>query len=292
MRSAASDTETERDDLLPNKNKAQAESLNSILVLEKAIHLLECFDIDHKEFGVRELSKETGINKSTVSRILSTLANNRLLIKPPKNGKYRLGIRLFELGTLVSSNMDLQKEALPFMEELSAKVEETVLLVVMDDFEVVYINKVESSQSLRAISRVGGRLPAHCTGVGKVLLAALSPEELNTFLLTKVPIKSFTQNTITRPEKLRKVLDQIRLQGYALDNEEYSEGLMCVAGPIFNHSGTVVGAISISGPTKRMKKKKIKTLISLVKTAAAGISNQLGFSIQQLPFQRDVKARD
>jgi DNA-binding IclR family transcriptional regulator len=248
-----------------------------ILVLEKAIRLLGRFDADRTEWGVTELSRELEINKSTVSKILSTFENNRFLVKNSENRKYRLGLRLFELGSLVADQMDLQKVAYPYMEELNRKVKETVHLVVMDDFEIVYINKVESLQSLRIGTRVGGRLPAYCTGVGKVLLAALPSKELNLFL-KKNPLKRFTTNTITDPEKLKESLTQIRAQGYALDLEEFSQGLMCVASPIFNYSQKEIGAISISGPSHRMQEKNLEYLIALMKSTAQQISLRLGYN--------------
>lgn len=250
---------------------------HTILVLEKAMNLLSRFDSSRAEWGVTELSKDLDINKSTVSKILSTLENHRYLVKNTGNRKYKLGLRLFELGSLVASQLDLQKEALVYMEELNKKGGETVHLVVMDDFDIVYINKVESPQSLHIGTRVGGRLPAHCTGVGKVLLAALSPEELNIFL-KKRPLRRFTPNTIIDPEHLKEGLAQIRAQGYALDNEEFNGGLMCVAAPIKNYSQKIIGAISISGPTNRIREKNLEKLISMVKSTAQKISRCLGFT--------------
>jgi len=252
-------------------------SYAGILVLEKAIRLLSRFDADHTEWGVTELSRELKINKSTVSKILSSFENHHILVKNSENRRYRLGLRLFELGSLVADQMDLQKVAYPYMEALNRKVKETVHLVVMDDFEIVYINKVESSQSLRIVTRVGGRLPAYCTGVGKVLLAALPPEQLDLFL-KKNRLKALTPNTITDRERLKETLARIREQGYALDNEEFSKGLMCVAAPIFNYSQREIGAISISGPTHRIVEKRLEHLIPLVKSAAREISRHLGYN--------------
>lgn len=256
-------------------------SQNGILVLEKAMRVLSRFDSEHAEWGVTELSRDLKINKSTVSKILSTFENHHLLSKNPENRKYRLGLRLFELGSLVAEQMDLQKVAYPYMEELNRKVKETVHLVVMDNFEIVYINKVESSQSLRIVTRVGGRLPAYCTGVGKVLLSALSSQELELFF-KKNRLKALTPNTITDRERLTKELAQIRAQGYALDNEEFSKGLMCIAAPIFNYTQKEIGAISISGPTHRILEKDINALIALVKGTAQQISRQLGFNGERL----------
>lgn len=263
---------------MENKNSLQENDLKpaySILVLEKTIRLLSRFDAENVEWGVTELSKDLEINKSTVSKILSTLENHRFLTKNSENRKYRLGLRLFELGFMVAEQMDLQKVALPYMEELNKKVGETIHLVVMDGFEIVYINKVEGSQSLRIATRVGGRLPAYCTGVGKVLLAALSPQELNLFL-KKAPLKRLTPNTITDPKRLKESFMQIRSQGYALDLEEFSQGLICVAAPIFNYSQKEIGAISISGPSHRMKEKEMEHWIRLIKGTAQQISRQLG----------------
>ncbi len=255
-------------------------SSSSILVLEKTIRLLNRFDSGHPEWGVTELSRELHINKSTVSKILSTLVAHRYLSQNLENRKYRLGLRLFELGSLVTDQMDLQKVALPYMEELNKQFQETVHLVVMDNFEIVYINKVESPQSLRIGTRVGGRLPAYCTGVGKVLLAALSPEEMEIFL-NKTPLKKFAPNSITDPEKLKETLNQIRTQGFAMDNEEFSEGLMCVAAPIFNYTCKEIAAVSISGPTHRIKERNLEHLVAQVKTKAQKISRQLGFYEQR-----------
>ncbi len=267
-----------RNNMPPRKpwSKNNNQPPNSILVLEKTMRLLGRFDATHPEWGVTELSRDLEINKSTVSKILSTLEAHRYLTQNAENRKYRLGLRFFEIGSLVAYQMDLQKVALPYMEELKRKVEETVHLVVMDNFEIVYINKVESAQSLRIGTRVGGRLPAYCTGVGKVLLAALAPEDLKQFL-KKNPLKQLTPNTVTDPEKLIQTLQEIRNQGYALDNEEFSEGLMCMAAPIHNYSQQVIAAISISGPTKRIKEKNVEQLIILIKAAAQEISRQLGF---------------
>jgi len=252
-------------------------SSNSILVLEKTIRLLNRFDAGQLEWGVTELSLDLHINKSTVSKILSTLEAHRYLTQNPENRKYRLGLRFFEFGFLVADQMDLQKIAFPFMEELNKRVQETVHLVILDEFEIVYINKVESSQSLRIGTRVGGRLPAYCTGVGKVLLSGLSPEEMKKFL-KKTPLKKLTPSTVTNPEKLKEALAQIRAQGYAMDNEEFSEGLVCVAAPIHNYSQRVIAAISISGPTNRMKEKNFEKLIFIIKSTAQVISKQLGFN--------------
>jgi IclR family transcriptional regulator, KDG regulon repressor len=248
---------------------------HTILVLEKAISLLGRFDGNRPEWGVTELSKELRINKSTVSKIISTLENHGFLGKNTETRKYRLGLRLFELGSLVAAQLDLQKEALACMEELNKKVEETIHLVVMNDFDIVYINKVEGPGGLRISTRVGGRLPAHCTGVGKILLAALSPEELRLFL-KKRPLKKFTSSTITDPEILKQSLDAVREQGYALDNEEFSGGLTCVAAPIKNYSDKIIGAISISGSTHRLREKNLESLISQLKKTAQKVSQRLG----------------
>lgn len=258
----------------PSKNSA---SSSPILVLEKTFRLLGSFDAEHREWGVTELSKKLAINKSTVSKILSMLETYRFLSKDRETRKYGLGLRLFELGSLVTDQMDLQRVALPHMEELNKKVGETVHLVVMDNFEIVYINKVESPQSLRIVTRVGGRLPAYCTGVGKVLLAALSPEELDRFL-RKTPLKKYTRHTVTDPNKLKETLAQIRLKGYALDLEEFSIGLMCVAAPIFNFLKKEVAALSISGPTHRVQDRGLEYFVSLVKKTAHQISQRLGYN--------------
>jgi DNA-binding IclR family transcriptional regulator len=169
----------------------------------------------------------------------------------PSTGRYALGLKLFELGQAVLANMDIRTVAMPFLLELSRKYEETVHLAILSGNEVIYIDKVDSPRSIRIVSKVGGRNPAYCTGVGKVLLAGLTNEELNRLLAT-IEFRPITPNTITNSFALMEEITKIRQDGYATDNGEIDEGLSCVAAPIRNHLGVVTAAISLSGPMARV----------------------------------------
>ena len=164
--------------------------------------------------------------------------------------------------------------AIPYLHQLAAKYSETVHLAVLSRGVVVYIDKVDSDHSIRITSNVGGWNPAHCTGVGKVLLAGLTDVELES-TVQEINMKKFTPNTITSMVQLKEIIQNIRLQGYALDNEEIEIGLTCVAAPVKNHKGKVVASISISGPTNRMK-DRLEQMRDEVIVAARNISAELG----------------
>jgi DNA-binding IclR family transcriptional regulator len=247
----------------------------AIQSVERALDILEAFERGPAEIGVSELGRETGLHKSTVFGLLNTLCRRGYVEKNPESGKYRLGLRAFQIGSVVLNRMDLPALAAPILQELVDKHQETVHLVVRDGFNVVYIAKRESPRSVRIVSQVGRRLPCYCTGVGKVLLAHMPEEELQA-LLSANELKRFTRNTIVEPQALKAELRVIRERGYALDNEEIEEGLKCVAAPVRNHTGKVVAAMSVAGPASRMTSGRIAEIIDSVKSAALELSRRLG----------------
>jgi IclR family KDG regulon transcriptional repressor len=198
----------------------------------------------------------------------------------PKTRNYFLGFKLVELGNLLLNQLDLRKEAEPFLRDLAERIKETIHMVVMDRDEVVYIDKVETEQSpsgLRMASRIGLRNPPHSCAVGKVLLADFSDESQDSFLKGR-SLSRRTENTMTDLAQLKEHLKQVRKQGYALDDEENERGIRCVAAPIYNETGRAVAAISISGPAFRVTKKVVQeTLKKEVMGTALKISQRLGF---------------
>jgi len=146
----------------------------------------------------------------------------------------------------------------------------------LDRGEVVYIEKRECRQSIQIVSQIGMRLPAHCTGVGKVLLAYLPDAEVRQ-IIKKKGMTRFTKNTITDPRSLETELDRIRERGYAIDNEEIMDGLFCMAAPIRDYSGKVIAAVSVSGPTSRIKMEKLPKALELVVQTSGEISSALGY---------------
>ncbi|MBC7190435.1 IclR family transcriptional regulator [Candidatus Aerophobetes bacterium] len=243
--------------------------------LSKSLLILETLAQPHSPTGIGELSRKLGISRSTVHRILDTLRSRGYVEKDPSTLKYRLGSKILELAMAKLEDIELIKEASLYLKELLKQCNETVHLAVLDRGEVLYLDKKESAQAIRIVSRVGGRLPAHCTGLGKVLLAYSDRQTVKEIIKEK-GLHRFTKNTITNEAELIRELDKIREQGFAEDNEEIEEGLCCIAAPVRDHSGKVIAAISVSGPKFRMVNKYKECKEAVIRTAEK-ISMQLGY---------------
>lgn len=248
---------------------------NMIQSVDRAITILNRLAERGGRASLAELARDMDLNRSTVHGLLATMRYHRL-VSQDNEGRYVLGLKLFELGSAAIARLDLRTVAGPILQRLVDQFHETVHLVVGDGLDVVYIDKRESPQSMRIVSQIGRRLPAYCTGVGKAMLA-FKPEAKLAALLDRAELQPHTANTITDRGALHAQLQEIRRTGYALDDGELIEGLRCVAAPIRDHTGQVVAALSISGPSVRLKPEKIERLIPAVKQAAADISDQLGY---------------
>ncbi|MHB8916993.1 MAG: IclR family transcriptional regulator [Desulfocucumaceae bacterium] len=244
--------------------------------IAKALFIIDFMAESKKDLTLTEISRKFNLARSTVHGLLSTLREFEYVEQSSFTGKYRLGLRLFEIGSVVARGWDVLTVAAPYTHNLADELEETVHLVKMDKGEVLYIDKRESRQSLRIVSEVGMRLPAHCTGVGKVMMAYLPADEVRRIAAVK-GLPRFTRQTITDLQELENELTLIRSRGYAVDNEEIMDSLRCVAAPIRNHSGEVIAAISVSGPTARMVEERFNRTVALVIRAAAEISAGLGY---------------
>jgi len=245
-----------------------------IKVLEKVIRILDLFDEKGKELTPVEICESLSLNKSTAFRIINILSEANYLERDSLTSKYRLGFKLQYLGSLVEGRSEIKNLAHPFLEELKEKCDETVHLVVLDHGEAFYLDKLEGERAIRVVTKVALRLPAHCSGVGKVLLASLPDETVNKIIQEK-GFKRFTNNTIIDLKTLMVELARIRKQGYAIDNEEIELGLKCIAAPLKNSAGETIAAISISGPRERFNSAQMKRLIPLVKNASERISEVL-----------------
>lgn len=240
-----------------------------------AIRLTKAFSEQEYEMGISALAARLGLAKSTVHRLATTLVEYDMLEQNRESGKYRLGLAFFELGTLVRRKMDVTTEAQGEIHALADASGETVQLAILDHLTILYIRIRESRQAIRLSSGLGSRAPAHCTGVGKALLAYQPPEVVQQ--VVEAGLKRCTEHTITDAEKLRAELATVRSRGYAIDDEEIEIGLRCVAAPIRDHSGQVVAAISVAAPVQRMSKKQVQATIPSVVAAAENISRRLGF---------------
>lgn len=243
--------------------------------VDNALRLLEAFTIDRPELGVTELSRMLGFGKSTVHRLLATLLVRGYVVKNPRTEKYFLGLRAFEVGSCAANQRTAREVAAPFLQHLMTASKETVHLGVFDGWEVVYIDKIESQQTLQINSRVGLRAPIHCTALGKALLAFRPEEELVRFLRRR--LRRYTARTLTDPTALRKELAAIKAKGYALDNEEFELGLKCIAAPLRDYTGEVVASVGIAGAAVRLLEERMDALINLVRLTAQRISAALGF---------------
>lgn len=223
-----------------------------------------------------ELARAVELPKTTVLRIATTLMDEGLIQREEPTGIYRLGIRTFELGSLMINSLEIPRQARPYLERLADETQETVHLGVLDEGQVVYVDKIESPQILRLYSRIGRRAPAHCTAVGKALLAHLPAAERHR-VVEEHPLTAYTPNTITDFFQLEKELEEIRRTGVAFDREEHEEGVRCAAAPIFDYTGAVRAAVSVTAPTFRANSERMKELAGAVRATARAISESLGY---------------
>jgi len=253
----------------PSKPKTRLSSVAN------AIRLLKVFSDDDYEIGISEIGKRLLLPKSTVHRLASTLINEGMLEQNTETGKYRLGLVVFELGSLVRRKMDFSSEAKPFLMELREKTGETVHLAILDQASIVYINSLESKQAIRMTLDVGMRKPACSTAAGKVMLAYAPEETVNRVLGSG--LKEFTSNSIVDPDAFRQELAAIRARGYATADEENELGVRGLAAPVRDHFGSVIAATSIAGPSQRLTKKVLLSFAPDVVAAADAISSRLGY---------------
>ena len=252
------------------------DGLNSV---RRAVRVLECFSLQEPRLPFIEVARRTGLPLSTTHRILATLREAGIVEQEAGRDLYRLGLKLFELGSMVLANMEVHREALPFIEELSRESGETVHLGVFDGSQVVSIEKMDSPRGLASQVTIGKGAPAYCTAVGKALLA-FQPEAVVDHVC-RLGLRRYTHQTLTDPKKLRAELERIRGSGYAVDNREHQPDVRCVAAPIRNHTGNVIGSMSVSGPATRIPKERIPALAARVREVAAKLSARLGYRGRQ-----------
>jgi DNA-binding IclR family transcriptional regulator len=237
---------------------------------------LDAFSVQSPELGLSEIAKKVGLHRSTVYRLVANLERHGFLRRNGVKGRYTLGLKVFELGEILSQAFDLPTRARPYLQRLVQATGESAQLAVIERGEGLYIAKFESPRAIKAGSPVGRRIPLYRGSTGKVLLAYL-PEGQASAILTAGPLPRYTKNSITDVDVFRAELAQIRRQGYAIDREEVEEGLVCVSAPVRDRTGDVIGAVSISGPRSRVDPTDPAIIGEVVKTASA-ISRELGYT--------------
>lgn len=245
--------------------------------LARGLQILNLLAEKKRSMSLTEISTALKWPKSTVHGLLSTLRCFDYVAQSELDGKYYLGIRLFELGNILQASWDIHSIARPVMVKLNARFGETVHLATEDKGEVLYLEKLDSSQLLRIVSQVGARLPMYCTGVGKTLLAFKPPERLQRYFQQSV-FSPYTAKTITDKTALARELQQIRERGYAYDNGEIMDSLRCVSAPIYDINGEVKYALSVSGLNNTMTKERVESITQAILSACRNISKEIGYT--------------
>jgi len=244
--------------------------------VSRALSIVELLARENREMTLTEISHLMGWPKSTTYGLLVTLRDYNYVTQSVTSGRYALGVRLFELGNVVARSWNIREIAYPIMQQLNAMWGETIQLAIEDNGEVLYLEKLESNHLIRIVSEVGTRLPMHCTGLGKAMLAWKTPSEVK-WILTRHGMKAMTPRTITNMNQIDKELEKIRRQGYAEDVGEMMDSLRCVAVPIKNKDGRVKHAISISGIDYNMQGERWLNIVSSLQKAADDISYAIGY---------------
>jgi len=257
----------------------------SIQATERIFSILEALAAETEGLRLTDIARRVDLHKSTVSRFLASMEQRGYIEKRPDKPVYRLGLRFIELSSIYLNKLELKTEAQPVLQRLAAVSTQAVYLAIPDGAEVVYIDKVETFQSIRKYSIIGRRAPAYCTGLGKALLADLDDEHV-TALFEGRELKTYGPNTITDLGRLRRELESIRRRGWAVDDEEYDTGARCVAAAIYDYRGGAIAAVSTSGPISIVSRPETERFAGYVVEAAAAISRRMGYSGTGRPAPR------
>ena len=256
----------------------KSRSKNSPLLvasLEKALTVLDLLSAVDGDIEVGKLAEKAKLPKSTLVRLLNTLKAHNFVQQNPQTRRYRLGWALIHLGKAAEHQFELSLVVHPFLEQLMQETGETASLAVLELDHAVYVDQVVSRNIIKGVPHVGSRLELHCTAVGKVLSSAFSDEQLGQ-LIRDNGLPRLTENTIVNATQFRKEISLKRDRGYAFDNEEAESGGRCIAAPILDGNGKVIGAISITGPTNRIQLERVEDFAENVRRIAHQASRALG----------------
>ncbi len=249
----------------------------TVPAVARALDILELFLDGTDNLSAPEIMARTSLPRTTVHELVTTLTQRSYLATVPERAhRYRLGVRAFQLGSAYAERIDLAREGQHIAREVAEACDETVHLAVLDGAGVVYIAKVDSTHSVRMVSAVGRRLPAHCTAVGKMLLSGLPAEAFTALFPPDRPLPAMTPGSITSVRQLERELAEIRLRGTAAESCESNPDVACVAAPVFDHRGRMIAAMSISAPISRWSAERQEAWATLVADGAARLSTVLG----------------
>lgn len=241
--------------------------------LLKGLSVLELLSRAERPLNLTQIGLELGMVKSNVHRLMQALLETRFVLKDEESGAYAPSIKLWELGSAVLAKLDLRRHAQQQMEGLMSLTGESVHLSVLDGGEVVYVHKVDSANSVRAYTQIGGRAPAHCVATGK---AQLAYGRISALEEASRRLKAYTERTITDPEQFRREMKKVREQGYALNRAEWRDDVWGIAAPVMDACGSVIAAVGISGPRARFRKSVMADWTQAVVATATDVSDSLG----------------
>ena len=247
--------------------------------LARGLTILEVLSAHPDGLTLSEISRSLALPKSSTHALLHNLLERDYLMDGRRDRTYRLGPRLFQLGNAYVHGIDLVADGQETVRAVSRRCDETVHLATLEGRDVLYVAKEEGTGYIRMVSALGKRVPAHGTGVGKMLLSSLTEEELSALYPPEYPPQQMTAKTIADLSAMKVELGRTRERGYALDDEESTVGLRCVAAPVYDAAGTMVAAMSISVPVARWSRNRQDELLALVLAGTRELSARLGYSI-------------
>ncbi|HVC48039.1 MAG TPA: IclR family transcriptional regulator [Terracidiphilus sp.] len=242
--------------------------------LDRAVSVLEALSESDEPLSLAEICQRMNLHKSTAHRSLMVLERSALIERTHEN-RFRLGLKLYELGNRAVEQIDLRSRVQPFFRRLSIQVGETVHLSVLHKTSVVYLDKVEPNRRVCMTSKIGTSNPVYCTSMGKAMLA-FQPEDTIDQIIAKIRFVRFTRKTICTREALLKALERVRRRGYAIDDEEIELGVRCIGAPIFDGNRRAIAAVSVSGPSSRITAQSVPAIAEHVLRCARDISGSLG----------------
>ena len=254
----------------------------TVTAVDRALDVLESLARHDDELSLIELARETGIPKSTLFRIMSTLQERKCVIRDEERKTYRLGLRLVELGHAFRDQSNLLDAAETHMETLAEACEESVFLGVLDEREIIYVRQKTSPKSAVFVRKLGKRAPAYCTATGLAMLA-FRPEEEVERNLEASELKAHSANTTTDRDALRRKLEEIRHSHVAVVDGEYNPALLCVSAPVFDEEGTSVASLTVALLSAQVPDERIETMKEQVRSAAQGLSKERGYSEGRFP---------
>jgi DNA-binding IclR family transcriptional regulator len=264
-------------------------SLYQLHSLDRAVAVLETLGGSDTALSLAEVCQRMSLHKSTAHRSLMVLERSALIERTPEN-RYRLGLKLYELGNRAVEQIDLRTRVHPYFRRLAAQVGETVHLSVLQKTSILYLDKVEPNRRVCISSKTGTSNPVYCTSMGKAMLAFQPPEVIEQ-IVSKIRFVRYTHKTITSKEALLKALERVRRRGYAIDDQEIEVGVRCVGAPIFNERHHAIAAVSVSGPASRITAPNMPEIAEHLLRCCGDISLSLGLHAKKRPqalsaFQR------